>query len=302
MKKLILILLIITSFSVSAYAQKYKVTAGGKVTSKDGNIQNSVQSNNLINNYYGNQYVDTQQAAANNVQTFDIVMDYSGSMDYWINSAKRFMAQIIAQLPSNYKIGFRVFGYNNGHNPYNPIVGVAKEVVKNNKGKYKVKTDVASYMGSTNLTCSSTKSMVAVSAKNTALLQNKMNEVEIGGATPLTLALYNAVNQDFAGLEKNYKKKIILITDGFETCGGDPCEYVKRLVKERNDIIIDVVLVSALSYKIECLANATNGKVYTPADVNSFMNVIKDSFTTTASPEDNQEEQQYEQHYEYIKD
>lgn len=302
MKKVILILLIITSFSLCAYAQKYKVTAGGKVTSQDGNIQNNVQSNNLFNNYYGNQYVDAKKAAENNVQTFDIVMDYSGSMDYWINSAKRFMSQIIAQLPSTYNVGFRVFGYNNGHNPYNPIVGVVKEVVKNNKGKYKVKTDVASYMGSTSLSCSSTKSMVPVSANNISLLQSKMNEVQIGGATPLTLALYSAVNQDFAGLAKNYKKKIILITDGYETCGGDPCEYVKNLVKQRDDIIIDVVLVSSSSNALRCLSNATNGKLYTPSDVDSFINVIKDSLTTTVSPEDNQEEQQYEQHYEYIKD
>ena len=57
------------------------------------------------------------------------------------------------------------------------------------------------------------------------------------------------------------KKKIILVTDGFDTCDGDPCAYIKALVAGRTDIVIDVIATGRNS-SLRCLSEATKGDFY----------------------------------------
>ena len=279
MKKLIILLLILGLVSTSVFASSYKINASGKVKNPGGNVQQPVKTQtNLYNNYQAPKYIAQKQAAANAVGTIDIVMDYSST-----------------------NIGFRVFGHDNGYNPYNPVVGAVKEVVQSKKG-YKVKTGVSSFLGRTSSFCSATENMVKVSPYNVPALQAGMNRAQIGGSTPLTNALYQAVNQDFAGFAKNFKKKIILITDGGENCGGDPCSFAKDLVSQRNDIIIDVVLVSNNSKALKCLSDTTGGNFYNPVDVKSFVNVIDNSVNNITTPENIPETEPVQQRYEYVKD
>ena len=114
-----------------------------------------------------------------------------------------------------------------------------------------------------------------------------------------------SVDVDFATLSTNYPKKIVLITDGVESCGGDPCAYAKNLVKKRRDIIVDVVLVSAYSDELKCLADTTGGRLYTPSDLSSFTTSIYNSMTNTNSETQNQPQQEQKkpaQQYEYVPD
>ncbi|MBQ3047659.1 MAG: hypothetical protein IJD48_01435, partial [Clostridia bacterium] len=107
-----------------------------------------------------------------------------------------------------------------------------------------------------------------------------MNSVDIGGATPLVYALERTVNQDFVGLDRVYPKKIVLITDGGENCGGDPCEFAKKLMQQRNDVHIDVVLVSGFFSKLSCLADITGGKMYRVNNFSKLSNVLVESMTS----------------------
>ena len=277
MKKILIALLSLTVISGCAFAAKYKVNTGGKVVAPNGNIQQNSTIispqpayNNIYNNYYSQNYISNRQALAGSTGTIDIVMDYSGSMSYWIEAAKNSMAAIIAQLPTSTKVGFRVFGHDGGNNPYSPILNKVKSVSKNKNGKYKVKTHSAS------------------------TLINGMNSVQIGGSTPLTLALEQAVATDFGAMPTTQAKKIILITDGGENCGGDPCAFARALVAQRKDITIDVVLVSSNSKELLCLAQTTGGKFYNTDDVYSFTNVLIESMQDTPQSSDPEPTQQYE--------
>ena len=94
-------------------------------------------------------------------------------------------------------------------------------------------------------------------------------------------------------------KKIILITDGGENCGGDPCAFAKTLMNTRRDIAIDVVLVSSNSKRLQCLASTTGGNIYNLSNVNQFANIMKQSIQTPANTTpvnnyDNTPQQQYE--------
>lgn len=302
MKKTLIALCLIASCSLCVYGAKYKVNTSGQVTSPSGNVQQSstiitpAQTyNNVYNNYYSQNYVNNQQVLKNPTGTIDIVMDYSGSMSYWIEAAKRAMTSIVSQIPLNTKVGFRVFGHDSGNNPYSPILGKVKCVTKNKNGKYKVQTSTSPYLGSTSGSCAATSQVAPVAQISTSRLLNGMNSVRIGGSTPLTLALEQAVSSDFAGMPTTNPKKIILITDGGENCGGDPCAFAQALVAKRNDIIIDVVLVSSNSKELLCLAKTTGGKFYNTDDVYSFTNVLIDAMQDTpASTTPETQQQQYE--------
>ena len=297
MKRYFFITFIIITFTLCAHSAKYKVNTGGKVTSPKGTVQTKSALTNPYNNYNAQNYITQKQVLKEPVGTIDIVMDYSGSMLYWINEAKNSMNSIVSQLPSTTKIGFRVFGHNGGNNPYTPILAKVKNVVKSSEGKYKVSAKQASYLGSTTGGCSATTQVAKLAKDNSASLINGMNSVKIGGATPLTLGLSQAVEYDFMNLPTTYKKKIILITDGGESCGGDPCAFAQDLMKKRHDIVIDVVLVSTSSRALRCVSDATGGKLYTPADVQSFNNDIMNSMsdgTQVFVDGNKQQEQKYE--------
>ena len=297
MKKYFFASFLIIAFTLCAHGAKYKVNTSGKVTSPQGTVQTKSILSNPYNNYNAQNYVAQKQVLREPVGTIDIVMDYSGSMLYWINEAKNSMNSIVSQLPSTTKIGFRVFGHNGGNNPYTPILAKVKSVVKSSEGKYKVSAKQASYLGSTTGGCSATTQVAKLAKDNSTSLISGMNSVKIGGATPLTLGLSQAVEYDFMNLPATYKKKIILITDGGESCGGDPCAFAQDLMKKRHDIVIDVVLVSTSSRALRCVSDATGGKLYTPADVQSFNNDIMNSMsdgTQVFVDENKQQEQKYE--------
>ena len=297
MKKLFLIFLIMFSVSLTAFAAKYKINTSGKVTAPGGKTQNSsALSNtpNFYNNYYSGNYVSSKQVLSQKAGTIDIVMDYSGSMYYWINEAKNSMSAIVSQLPTSTKIGFRVFGHDGGNNPYTPVLAKVKSIAKGKNGNYKVTASTASYLGNTSGSCSATTQVAKVVPYNTSALLSGMNSVSIGGSTPMTLALKQAVEFDFAGLSTNYPKKIILITDGGENCGGDPCRFAANLVRQRKDIIVDVVLVSSNSTELRCLSDTTGGNFYTPSDLPSFTSSLIQSMNNAVQKEPQEVKQKYE--------
>ena len=121
-----------------------------------------------------------------------------------------------------------------------------------------------------------------------------MNSVDLGGATPLVYALDRAVNEDFAGLDSVTPKKIILITDGGENCGGDPCAYARNLMKKRTDVHIDVVLASSYSKSLSCLASSTGGHLYNVDNLSDFSKTMTKSIQTLPATPEEIKKQNYE--------
>ena len=282
MKKfIILFLILVVISSCTAFAAKYKVNTSGVVKNNGKVVSPVINTANPYNVYNAQNYVSSNTVNANSVSTIELVMDYSGSMSNWIEQAKQAMGQIISQIPSSTNVGFRVFGHDNfGANPNNnATLATVKKVVKKN-GKYKVMTQSDTTIGSTSGYCSATSQVAPIMKANSGNILNGMNSVSVGGATPLVYALDRAVNQDFAGLDKSYSKKIVLVTDGGENCGGDPCAFAKKLMSQRNDVHIDVVLVSGWFSKLSCLADTTGGKMYKVNNLSNFSTVLTQSMTT----------------------
>ncbi len=287
--------------SCCAIAAKYTVNSSGQVKA-GGNVISS-PSNTVNQNYYNNyqvqNYVSSNMVNNNQTGIVEIVMDYSGSMANWIGVAKRSMYSIISQIPSSTNLGFRVFGHDNyGYNPsVGSNVGEVKQIIK--KGKKLTVVTQTNPVGSTTGVCSATQQVAPISPANGASIINGMNSVSLGGATPLVYALDRTVNQDFSGMDTSTPKKIVLITDGGENCGGDPCEFARRLMQKRTDVHIDVVLVSSSSRALTCLATTTGGHFYNINNLSDFSTTMTQSIQAqpVAVPV-----QPTEQNYEFIKD
>ena len=305
-KKLsLLILAVVLVTSCAAFAASYKVNPSGVVKSSTGKVITS-PANTTNQNYYSNYqaptYVSSNLVNASQVGIIEIVMDYSGSMTNWIGVAKRSMAAIVAQIPPETKVGFRVFGYDyDGKNPpLSNTVQQVKKIVKKKNGKFSVVT-TAGAVGNTTGACAATRQVTGVYAANANALLAGMNSVNIGGATPLVYGLDRAVYQDFAGFDTVTPKKIVLITDGGENCNGDPCAFARQLMQKRSDVHIDVVLVSSNSRALTCLATTTGGHFYTINNLSDFSTIMNQSINSIPNNVQNNQNQVPTQNYEFIK-
>lgn len=283
MKKLSLLLGFLLFSSCCAFAAKYTVNTSGVVKTPDKTIQASpgvTVNQNYFNNYDTSSYINQNIVNDGGSEVVEIVMDYSGSMANWITVAKRSMSSIVAQIPSSTKLGFRVFGHDNyGNNPsFGAKVQEVKKVIKKGN-KIKVVTQ-ESPIGTTSGVCAATKQVTPIKSANAHSIINGMNSVDIGGATPLVYALDRTVYQDFEQLDPSVPKKIVLITDGGENCGGDPCEFARRLMAKRSDVHIDVVLVSSYSKALTCLSATTGGHFYNINNLADFSTTINRSINS----------------------
>lgn len=210
----------------------------------------------------------------------ELVVDYSGSMEQWIKIAVSTLKSILPKISPETNVGLRVFGQHTGQ----PFVSVI-------------------FNG-----CQATSQVVRPAVKNTANVISGLNKTKIGYATPLTYALKRTVYGDFAGISHNTKKKIVLVTDGGESCNEDPCAFIRSIAAQRKDIIVDVIMVNG-SNNLRCLSNATGGKYYNINNASEFGTAMGVSFETLpddafkSSPSDNNTSNQgvgdgY--HYEYV--
>ena len=303
MKKYV-ILSIICAFLLggASFAAKYKVNTSGTVKSPQGTTvaQPKTQSN-PYSVYTPTSY--NAQAQTSQVQYIDLVMDYSGSMSRWIEQAKRTMSSIIAQIPSSTKVGLRVFGQGVTGPNLAPQMGTVTGTKKVN-GKIQVSAQTAVHPSAfSGDGCTATQKMVALTQASASSLIAGMNLAQIGGSTPMVYGMQRAVAEDFGGFDRSAPKKLILITDGGENCGGDPCKFAKDLMRQRSDIHIDVILVDSGSSRLSCLASTTGGHMYKVDDVSKFSTVLTQSMqaqptTSTTTKTTTPKQQQYE----YYKD
>ena len=268
MKLKALILAII--FSVTCcMAATYKVSPNG-----------AVNRTSLYTNYRSTTYTPNTSA----VSYVEIVMDFSGSMNAWVQEAKRAMTKIVSAIPSNINVGFRVFGQD---------ISSTKNIAQTALSVQKKGTSYVVKAQTPMNACSASTQVAPISGFNSSRLISGMNSVNLGGATPMVYALEKTVYQDFAPLPASAPKKIILITDGGENCGGDPCAFARNL--NRSDIQIDVVLVSSNSRALTCVTSETGGNFYTLNNVSELTNTLKKSITSESTSEP-------QQNYEFIND
>ena len=119
--------------------------------------------------------------------------------------------------------------------------------------------------------CRDTRLEVPFGNNTIPAIKNRLKTLRPKGTTPIAKALESGA-LDFPDVTSNSRNIVILITDGIEECGGDPCA-VSRLYQEKKIILKPFVIGIGLSeeYKknFECV-----GTFYDARNPDEFKNIL----------------------------
>jgi Ca-activated chloride channel homolog len=132
--------------------------------------------------------------------------------------------------------------------------------------------------------CKDTKLEAPIRANNAAAIKAKLNSLTPKGITPIAYALEKAAI-DFPQTLEKPRNIVILITDGIESCEGDPCNVSLRLQQKGiilKPFIVGLGLSEEAKQKFECMgkySNSTNEKDLRNV-LNNVVNTILNNTTT----------------------
>ncbi len=155
----------------------------------------------------------------------------SGEMK--MSAAKEVLQNALARIPNSVNLGLRVFGQ--------------------------------SYSNLADIDCRQTSLLVPIGQHNRAAIIKNIRQIEPFGMTPIMFALRMAAEEDFRGIHG--PKTVILITDGADTCGGDPCAYLQALkmrgIQMKVDVVgVDLAREKAAREQLKCISAISLGKYY----------------------------------------
>jgi Ca-activated chloride channel family protein len=190
-------------------------------------------------------------AAAQAADRVIVILDASGSMWAQIDGkpkleiARESLRTALQSVPADEEIGFMAYGHRE-------------------KGS-----------------CEDIELIVPPQAGSASAIVQAADSMKFLGKTPLTAAVKQAAE---ALKYTEDKAKVILITDGLETCGGDPCALGKELKANGIDFTADVVgfgLTAEEGKQVSCLAENTGGKYIQASDETALKEALAE---TVAAP------------------
>ncbi|MFD1957420.1 VWA domain-containing protein [Paenibacillus thailandensis] len=177
----------------------------------------------------------------------EIVLDSSGSMANTMDGktrmelAKEAIADFLSSLPEEANVGLRVYGHKG---------------TGSNKDK--------------KLSCEANELVYEVQPYDQSGLEEAMDAFEPAGWTPLSKAIELA-HQDLAafGGGENNRNILYIVSDGIETCGGDPVQAAEQLKQSDVKPVVNIIgfdLDDQGQQQLKAVAEAAGG---TYADVKS---------------------------------
>lgn len=175
-----------------------------------------------------------------------LMLDSSGSMEDGdpsggtkMDAAKNALAHAFDAASPNVEVGLRVYGAD---------------------------VDVNSTSGY----CADSRLAHPVGVLDKAVLASAVNQFQPrGGSTPIVYALKEGAKD----LGDRGERRIILVSDGGETCSPDPCREVRDLVAGGTSPQIDIVgfgVGDTVRQQLSCIAEAGGGAYYDAKDADSL--------------------------------
>lgn len=140
-------------------------------------------------------------------------------------------------------------------------------------------TDVAlaAYGHSDKESCKNIAFLTPFVQKNNRLeLAKAIKNVTPTGKTPIAGAL-EQLGGELATKHKGKKNSIVLISDGVESCNGDPCAVAEKLASQNLDFQIHVVgfdIAEKDRKQLECIAEKGNGQYFAANSTEGFRTAI----------------------------
>lgn len=182
-------------------------------------------------------FISSKLIAQTTTENVLIILDLSKSMNEQLNNdetkidvAKKAVSDVLKSLPDNTNVGLRVYGHKSG------LLGMNQ--------------------------CHKTDLIAPIAANNRTKIINDIKNLYPNGVTPIEYSLKRAID-DFKDITGS--KRIVLISDGIDTCNGNPCSFARKLKNSGQDIKVDVISFGkninnfSLDSQLQCIALATKG-------------------------------------------
>jgi Ca-activated chloride channel homolog len=173
----------------------------------------------------------------------EILLDASGSMAGRVSGgvkmdlAKDAIRNFVSKLPEGAQVALRVYGH---------------------KGSNQQKDK--------ELSCKSTEVVYPLGAYDKSSFQKSLNKFHPTGWTPLAAAIEQAKSDLSGKTGENVENIIYVVSDGIETCGGDPVKAAKELHQSEIEAIVNIIgfdVDNAGQRALKKVAEAGGGKYTT---------------------------------------
>ena len=139
-----------------------------------------------------------------------------------------------------------------------------------------VKIGLAAYGHRRENDCGDIEILVPPGNEDRAALLARIAAMQPKGMTPISAAVTQVADL-LKG--KDAETTIVLVSDGQETCGGDPCAVVRALKAAGVKFVMHVVgfaVTAADQAQLECIAQAGGGKYFAAADAAGLLAALQE--------------------------
>ncbi len=196
------------------------------------------------------------QSADTDTTNIMILLDGSGSMNERIQGrtkldmAREVLDRVLPGLPASVRSGLRVYGHQSPRSAHD---------------------------------CQDTRLEVPLDFYNQWDIRSACHRIEAKGYTPLAYSL-EQIQYDLPPSGENY---IICITDGIETCGGDPCAVATQLRQSGYKVTIHVVgfrIGEADREILMCIPENSGGQYFAADDVGELKKALDSALEASIDP------------------
>lgn len=184
----------------------------------------------------------------------EFILDVSGSMrkklgsETQIETARKALLDALNEIPEGQLVAVRVYGH---------------RVEQTDKEK----------------SCQDTELLVPFNTVDRSMVQGKVASLEPKGYTPIANSLL-AAKKDLldVGLTRESDRVIILLTDGEETCGGDPVAVLEKLKREGFNVTVYTVgfnVDDVARNQLKQIAKVSGGKYFDAKDGKQLTKALK---------------------------
>jgi hypothetical protein len=193
-------------------------------------------------------------------RSVSLVLDASGSMNAKlpdgqtrIDAAKKAVADLVTRMDASTRLGLRAYGHQSETRLHD---------------------------------CKDTAQLVAFApvASNKADVVARAQALQARGYTPITFAL-TAAAQDITA-EESGERTIVLVSDGQETCAGDPCVAARALAAADAKLVIHTIgfgVGAAARTQLQCIANVARGSYFDASSAADLSSTLGKAAVTKAA-------------------
>ena len=182
------------------------------------------------------------------------VLDSSGSM--WgqvdgvakMTTAKTVLKRLMGDLPQNTRAGLMVYGHRKKSS------------------------------------CTDVELVAKVGTAQSSTTLQRLEKIVPRGKTPIAYSL-GEVRFAFDGTASDASNNVVLISDGIETCDGDPCAVAAELASENVNVKVHVVgfdIPDEDRAQLECIAEKGKGKYFAANSTDGFADAVTEAVKVVA--------------------